>query len=191
MEVNKVCRLSNRASTPDLASFISNPTIHAPRILHPQTKTRHSQRPKMLSQSRFSRYNRMYRAFSVWLINWEDKGMVQLYGRVCRPSFRLLPYSTVDENRHNLTEATREMVKKSTDDVKNLASFPAGGPHVHPFLLSRNQYGLIDRHHVKLYKVNYRKNSQMPSLVSNGFRDYQRRSRGVRLNRRRGPWTGW
>jgi hypothetical protein len=32
--------------------------------------------------------------------------------------------------RHNLTEATREMVKKSTDDVKNLASFPAGGPHV-------------------------------------------------------------
>ncbi|KAL7422203.1 SNAP receptor [Cryptotrichosporon argae] len=31
-------------------------------------------------------------------------------------------------NLHNLTDATREMVKKSTDDVKTLASFPAGGP---------------------------------------------------------------
>ncbi|KAK6902810.1 hypothetical protein I203_108069 [Kwoniella mangroviensis CBS 8507] len=28
---------------------------------------------------------------------------------------------------HNLTEATREMVKKSTDDVKKLAAYPAGG----------------------------------------------------------------
>lgn len=34
--------------------------------------------------------------------------------------------------RHNLTEATRDMVKKSTDDVKTLAAFPAGGPHVSP-----------------------------------------------------------
>ncbi|WVN85213.1 uncharacterized protein L203_100358 [Cryptococcus depauperatus CBS 7841] len=30
-------------------------------------------------------------------------------------------------NLHNLTEATREMVKKSTEDVKKLASCPAGG----------------------------------------------------------------
>jgi hypothetical protein len=32
--------------------------------------------------------------------------------------------------RHNLTEATRDMVKKSTEDVKILAAFPTGGPHV-------------------------------------------------------------
>ncbi|KAK1924756.1 putative t-SNARE [Papiliotrema laurentii] len=30
---------------------------------------------------------------------------------------------------HNLTEATRDMVKKSTEDVKILAAFPTGGPH--------------------------------------------------------------
>ncbi|ORY32248.1 putative t-SNARE [Naematelia encephala] len=30
---------------------------------------------------------------------------------------------------HNLTEATRDMVKKSTDDVKNLASMPSGGQY--------------------------------------------------------------
>ncbi|WWD15826.1 hypothetical protein CI109_100250 [Kwoniella shandongensis] len=30
---------------------------------------------------------------------------------------------------HNLTEATRDMVKKSTDDVKKLATYPAGGEH--------------------------------------------------------------
>ncbi|ORX39771.1 putative t-SNARE [Kockovaella imperatae] len=30
---------------------------------------------------------------------------------------------------HNLTESTRDMVKNSTDDVKKLAAFPAGGPH--------------------------------------------------------------
>jgi hypothetical protein len=59
--------------------------------------------------------------------------MVQLYGRVCKSPFHYIQ-PTADENRHNLTEATREMVKKSTDDVKNLASFPAGGPHVRPFL---------------------------------------------------------
>ncbi|RXK40581.1 syntaxin 7 [Tremella mesenterica] len=29
---------------------------------------------------------------------------------------------------HNLTEATREMIKKSTEDVKTLAAFPTGGP---------------------------------------------------------------
>jgi syntaxin 7 len=34
------------------------------------------------------------------------------------------------DGRHNLTEATRDMVKKSTEDVKTLAAFPAGGPHV-------------------------------------------------------------
>ena len=34
------------------------------------------------------------------------------------------------ENRHNLTDVTRDMVKNSTDDVKTLAAFPAGGPHV-------------------------------------------------------------
>lgn len=32
--------------------------------------------------------------------------------------------------RHNLTDATRDMVKKSTEEVKKLAAFPAGGPHV-------------------------------------------------------------
>jgi YD repeat-containing protein len=57
--------------------------------------------------------------------------MVQPYVRVCAshptPSGRLTyPYNS----SHNLTEATREMVKKSTDDVKNLTSFPAGGQFV-------------------------------------------------------------
>jgi hypothetical protein len=32
--------------------------------------------------------------------------------------------------RHNLTEATRDMVKTSTIDVKRLASLPAGGQYV-------------------------------------------------------------
>ncbi|WRT67019.1 uncharacterized protein IL334_003985 [Kwoniella shivajii] len=35
--------------------------------------------------------------------------------------------STLRTSLHNLTEATREMVKKSTEDVKRLASYPAGG----------------------------------------------------------------
>lgn len=87
----------HRASTPDLASFTPNPTIHASRTLHPQTKTRHSQRPKMRCRSRSSRYNRMYRGYNVWLINWEDKGMVQLYGRACRSPFRLHPIQQLME----------------------------------------------------------------------------------------------
>lgn len=36
--------------------------------------------------------------------------------------------SIAADNRHNLTESTRDMVKKSTDDVKKLASLPTGGP---------------------------------------------------------------
>lgn len=31
------------------------------------------------------------------------------------------------DTSHNLTESTRDMVKKSTDDVKALAAFPTGG----------------------------------------------------------------
>lgn len=31
---------------------------------------------------------------------------------------------------HNLTDATRDLVKKSTEEVKKLAAFPAGGQHV-------------------------------------------------------------
>jgi hypothetical protein len=37
-------------------------------------------------------------------------------------------------SRHNLTEATRDMVKKSTDDVKKLAAYPSGAQHASSFL---------------------------------------------------------
>ncbi|KAK4686612.1 hypothetical protein P7C73_g3507, partial [Tremellales sp. Uapishka_1] len=40
---------------------------------------------------------------------------------------------TDTEDRHNLTEATREMVKKSTDDVKSLMSFTSGPANVSMF----------------------------------------------------------
>ncbi len=57
------------------------------------------------------------------------------YGRACKYLHCLVVERRVKTlrnrlDRHNLTEATRDMVKKSTDDVKNLASFPTGRPHV-------------------------------------------------------------
>ena len=55
------------------------------------------------------------------------------YGRACAfptPSSRRETDDAGWIDRHKLTEGTREMVKNSTDDVKNLAAFPAGGPHV-------------------------------------------------------------
>ena len=45
--------------------------------------------------------------------------------------------STLRESLHNLTESTREMVKNSTEDVKKLAAFPTGGPHVSRYISFR------------------------------------------------------
>jgi hypothetical protein len=127
--------------------------------------------------------------------------MVQLYGQVCtshpycliliRPS--LLSHSKPEAqltSRHNLTEATREMVKKSTDDVKNLASFPAGGPHVRPH--STSLWVLTDgRHRGNRCKRSCLRNSPMPSLLSREFRGLQRKSKGVLSRARNGRLTGW
>jgi hypothetical protein len=68
--------------------------------------------------------------------------MVQPYVRVCasHPTYRL---TCPDDARHNLTEATREMVKKSTDDVKNLTSFPAGGQFVSYCACDANEADIV------------------------------------------------
>lgn len=88
--------------------------------------------------------------------------------------------------RHNLTEATRDMVKKSTEDVKTLAAFPAGGPHV-SFLVAIDSE-LTGRPRGSRYRRSCQRSSPRLLRRSRGCSDCLRRSRGATWRLKRGGW---
>lgn len=54
---------------------------------------------------------------------------IRLYGRPLDSEADWLHMNVENNDRTNLTDATREMIKKSTEDVKKFASWPTVESH--------------------------------------------------------------
>jgi hypothetical protein len=146
----------------------------------------------------------MSKVFNAWWTSLVVRQMARRSERVCefRGSYTIswlavilcVRIGYVPDDRHNLTEATREMVKKSTEDVKTLAAFPAGGPHVScaaSWKLKRQASSSHEsadnfRHPASLYRTSSTKNTPMPFQPFSESRDCQPNVNGVMLNLRNG-----